>query len=165
MPDVKQQAEALRAGLLAGYVGPDDVIAWADGLLVSGDVPEPELIEVSLAVGKPIDELARALSAVRGKVCRPRLARVILGQMAAAVRRDPATGRGVARQLFQMWLDDLVPSPAARAQMGRLDDAFDLAESGAWGALEEVQAELVEFLSEWAEGSTERGAAPDQGDR
>jgi hypothetical protein len=39
--------------------------------------------------------------------------------------------------------------------MGRLDDAFALAESGSWGTLDEVQAELVKFLSEWIEDTAE----------
>jgi hypothetical protein len=153
--DVKEQAESLRVGLLAGYVSPTEVVAWADGLIAAGGVPEPELIEVSLGGGKPVDELARALSAMRGQARRPRLAGVILRQMAAAVRRDATTARAVAHQLYQMWLDDLVPSAEARAQMGRLDDAFALAESGTWGTLDEVQAELVAFLSEWTENSVD----------
>jgi hypothetical protein len=161
LSDFKEQAEALRVGLLAGYVLPDEIVSWADGLIAAGDVPEPELIEVSLSGRKSVDELARALKAIKGDVYRPRLARVILGQMAAAVRRDAATGRAVARQLEQMYFEDLVPSPEARDQMGRLDDAFALAESGSWGTLAEVQTELVEFLSEWTKGSAEPGRAAD----
>ncbi len=69
MSDVKERAIAFRVGLNAGYVMPDEVIAWADDLIGAGDVPEPELIEVSLVVGKPAGELAQALSAARGEVC------------------------------------------------------------------------------------------------
>src|SRR5687767_4871764 len=105
MSAVKEQAEALRLGLLAGYVTPDEVVAWADGLIAAGGVPEPELIAVSLGGGKPVAELARALDAFRGEVSRPRLVRVILGQMARAVRREAAAGPAVARQLFQMRLE------------------------------------------------------------
>ena len=165
LSDVKEQAEALRVGLLAGYVTPTEVVAWADGLIAADGLPEPELIEVSLGGGKPVDELARALNEIRGEVRRPLLARAILGQMAAAVRRDAATGRAAARQLYQMWLDDLVPSPEARTQMIRLDDAFNLAESGTWGTLDKVQAELVEFLAEWTACSAEPGATSDGGGR
>jgi hypothetical protein len=151
LSDFKQQAEALRVGLLAGYVAPAEVVAWADSAIAAGDVPGPELIDVSLGGGLPVDKLARALSAMPGEVSPAPLSQTILHQMAAALRRDPATARGIAQSLYQMWLDDLVPSPEARAQMSRLDDAFALAESGTWGTLPEVHAELAEFLSEWAE--------------
>ena len=150
MSDFKLQAEALRIGLLAGYVGPAEAVAWADSVIAAGDVPGPEIIEVSLGGGLPSDELARALGAIPGEVSRTPLSHEILRQMAAALRRDPAKGPAIARSLYRMWLDDLVPSPEAKAQMIRLDDAFDLAESGTW-ALGEAHAQLAEFLSEWAE--------------
>jgi hypothetical protein len=151
LSNLKVQAEALRVGLLAGYVQPAEVVAWADRLILAGAVPGPELIAVSLGGSLPADELAKVLHALQGEACPTRLARSILSQMAAAVRRDPATGREIARWLYQMELDHLVPSPEARIQMNRLDDAFALAESGTWGTLQEAQAELAEFLSEWAE--------------
>ena len=151
LSEFKQNAEALRVGLLAGYISPAEVVAWADGVIAAGDVPGPELIEVSLGGGLPVDELARTLNAIRGEVSPIQLARTILCQMAAAFRRDPTTGRAIARLLYQMYLDDLVPSSEARVQMSRLDDAFNLAESGASGTIQEVQTELAEFLSQWAE--------------
>ena len=150
MFNLKEQAEALQIGLLAGYVQPAEVVAWADQTIEAGDVPGPELIQVSLGRGLSIDGLARALGAIPGEVCRTRLAQTVLRNMSAALQRDSTTGRGIARWLYKMWLDDLVPSPEARAQMSRLDDAFDLAESGAWGTVPEVQAEIAEFLSAWA---------------
>jgi hypothetical protein len=35
--------------------------------------------------------------------------------------------------------------------MARLDDAFSLAESGSWGTLSDVEAELADFLAAWEE--------------
>jgi hypothetical protein len=149
--DFKQQAEALRVGLLAGYVSPLEVVEWADGIIATGDVPGPELIEVSLGGSMSVAALAAALGTIPGEVSPAPLAQAILRQMAVAFRRDPTTGPGIARCLFQMSLGGLIPSPEAEAQMSRLDDAFHLAESGTWGTLPAVQAELAEFLAEWAQ--------------
>lgn len=147
---LKEQAVALQVGLLGGYVQPTEVVTWADQVIAAGDVPGPDLIEISLGAGLPVEELAQALKAIPGEVGPTRLAQTILRHMAAALRRDPTTSRSIARCLYQMWLDDLTPSPEAKDQMSRLDDAFDLAESGTWGTLTEVRAELAEFLSVWA---------------
>ena len=66
--DFKQQAEALRVGLLAGYVRPLEAVEWADGIIAAGNVPGSDLIAVSLGGSKPADELARALGAIPGEV-------------------------------------------------------------------------------------------------
>ena len=151
MADIKHQAEAFRVGLLAGYVEPAEVITWADQVIAAGDVPRPGIIEVSLAGSKPVAELAHALGEIEGATNSSRLAWLIFRQMAAAVRHNPAVAPQVARTLHQMYLGNLVPSAEARVQMSRLDDAFELAASGAWGTPNEAQAELVAFLSEWSE--------------
>jgi hypothetical protein len=151
LSDLKQQAEALRIGLLARYVEPDEVVAWADGAIAAGDVPGPELIEVSLGGVLPVDELARALKAIPGEISKPAVARTVLSQMAAALRRDSMTCRGIVQALYQMSLDELAPSPDARAEMLQLDDELDLAESGTYGSLQDVHVKLTRFLSEWAE--------------
>jgi hypothetical protein len=148
--DVKEQAEALRVGLLAGYVGPNEVVTWADNLIVATDVPEPEIIAVSLVGSCSANDVARALAAIPGVGCREKVAELVLRQMAKAIQRDPKAARSIARMLFQMYQDGIIPSEQAGLQMSRLDDAFDLAESGTWGTPEEVLAELVEFLAAWA---------------
>jgi len=58
---VKEQAEALRIGLLGGYVSPDEVTAWADEVIGTGGIPGPEIIEVSLGGSRPLIDLSQAL--------------------------------------------------------------------------------------------------------
>lgn len=151
MSTVKEQAEALRLGLLGGYVSSDEVTAWADQVIAAGDTPGPEIIEVSLGGSKPIHDIDAALAGIPGFAPRDAVAVLTLRQMAAAVRQNPSVGRAVAHSLFQMYLEGIVPSEQAKGQMGRLDDAFYLAESGIHGTTAEVQAELAEFLSTWDE--------------
>jgi hypothetical protein len=47
-------------------VTPEEVIAWADGLVAEMASPPMEIIEVSLAARQPPDELARLLERVPG---------------------------------------------------------------------------------------------------
>lgn len=149
MRTAKNQAEALRICLNAGFVTPEEVVAWADNVIQLGEVPSLELIELSLGLGRPLDSTLDTLAAMPGVACKAEVARAVLCKMAQVFERNPATGPGIARVLYQMYLDGTVTSVEAAAQMSRLDDAFDLAEAGHWGTTDEVTAELGEFLSEW----------------
>jgi hypothetical protein len=149
MQHIKEEAEALRIGILAGYVTPGDAIAWADEVIAASGVPGPEIIEVSLGYNKSPNELVLALAGIPGVRTPHAIARVTLRQMAEVVRKgDLETARKVARALYQMELDGLVSSENARAQMSRFDDAFELAETGTWGRPQDVLTELIVFLSE-----------------
>jgi hypothetical protein len=149
--DIKERAEVLRILALAGFVKADAIVAWADGVIIASDSPGREIIEVSLGGSKSTAELVQVLAAIPGVSCKNRIASAILHQMAAVVYRDYETARRIASMLSQMEIDGIVPNEHARAQMRRLDDAFALAESGAWGRREEVLDELVEFISAWGE--------------
>jgi hypothetical protein len=148
LSDVKEEAQALRIGYVAGYVGPKEIIAWADDIIAKSAVAEAEIIRVSVGGGQPVAELAAALDGIPGKARPERVADLVLRQMAGAIRRDERIGPVLARTLYQMYVDGLVSGEAKR-EMAYFDDAFDLAEHGAYGTVEQIQAEFVAFLSKW----------------
>jgi hypothetical protein len=148
LSDLKEQAQALRIGYVAGYIAPKKVIAWADDIIECSITAEPEIIRVSISENQPAAELAAALDAIPGEVRPAAVANLVLHQMAEAMRRDPSIGQVLARTLYEMYLNGLVSHEAER-EMGYFDDAFDLAQSGAYGSIDKVQSELMAFLSKW----------------
>ena len=150
MPELKDESEALRLGLLAGYVQPAEVIAWADASIAAGDIPGPQLIEVSLAGSHSAKELAHMLAAIPGTARRDEVAQNMIRRIAEVVARDPSSSRGAARTLYEMYLAGYIPASSAEAEMIRLEDCFALAESGTWGSLDEACCELQEFLATWS---------------
>ena len=62
---VREQAEYYRVLLAMGLVRREDVIAWADRVVLESAGP-PEVIDVSLATHKPDHEVDALLQAVRG---------------------------------------------------------------------------------------------------
>ena len=62
---IREQAEYHRLLLAMGLVRGEDVIAWADGLILRGDAPV-EVIDVSLAMNASNHDLDGVLRAVRG---------------------------------------------------------------------------------------------------
>lgn len=108
------EAEHYRLGLYVGFYTRDEVIAWADAILVSSARPHPDVVELSLinhpdseAIAEQIRGGYRGATDMRLPIVR------LFEEMAAAVRcgaREPAK---VAEQVYQVARSyvevDLVP--------------------------------------------------------
>ena len=148
MTTLKLQAEVLRIGILGGYVSPEEAIAWADALIESLSPAPADLIEVSLSGGRR-DDVASALAQVSGSFDEESLRRTLLRKMADIAFSRPQFCRQIARALYQLAVEGRAPTRADESAMFTFDDAYDLAESGAFGTIEDVDAELREYLSSW----------------
>lgn len=68
MSDTKTYAEFYLYGLMENFVRPEEVIAWADSVIVREAHPESEIIDLSVCRASDIHEVMRCLGAVRGTV-------------------------------------------------------------------------------------------------
>lgn len=66
MPPLREEAETLRLGLLMGLVEPEEVVAWADRVIIELAAPPIEVIDIAMASRQPADEVARLLARVPG---------------------------------------------------------------------------------------------------
>jgi hypothetical protein len=93
---MREEAETLRLGLLAGLTQPEEVIAWADRVITELEVPPIELIDIALATGRPSHELLRMLRLLPGPADLALAAHHYLGlihqrQLAGELTRDGLT--------------------------------------------------------------------------
>ena len=153
MPTVKEQAEALRVGLLGGYVSPDEVTAWADEVIGAGGIPGPEIIEVSLGGSKPLIDLSQALAAVPGEASNDAVFDLVVRRMAVVVRQNSNTVPAVIQALYRMYREGKMPSERVEFKVIWLEDVYSLARDGIQGTQETVRDELLEFFSDWEQGT------------
>jgi len=146
---LREEAEELAMALEHGFANVDEVIDWADANICAMDTPPFELIEVSTAGRKPSSEIAHLLRAIPGSCDIPRASRKVLRRMAAALDDSRASPDAIAVALYQMYLHERVPEPAAEGEMVRLDDAFALARQGVYSR-DDVVRDLRSFLSTYS---------------
>ncbi|MGH8444504.1 MAG: hypothetical protein ACREVL_04510, partial [Solimonas sp.] len=139
--------EALRFRIVAGT----DVATWAAEHLGEAGKDYDVLLELSfLGRAHPLDvfSMLRTLStAVETVAVLPE----VLGYLYDKVRSDRGYGPELGHALYQLYVEAGCEVPEELALMSWFDDAFGLATSRTWGAVEEVQAELEAFIAGFAE--------------
>jgi hypothetical protein len=145
---IRDQAEALRAGLIGGFASIRDVVIWADGLVGEdrGD-DAPQLFDLALLRPGDVGRAVSLLGEVPGELHPGEVGR----EIAALLHRRFATGelteRQAARALFAATLEGLAPDEEFAGMAYYFDDGVDLAVRGVYGSLPSLRAELLDYLA------------------
>ena len=126
----KEEAEALRLGVIAGLVTVADAVAWADDVIMADARPDAAILDVSLAGKKPVFEVAKLLGEVRGPLDSERASRRLLGRMLRLLDDDPRRGNELAVALYRLARNGALPDDRFGMEPYRLDDEFELERQG-----------------------------------
>ena len=100
MLTVKEQSEVYRLGLLIGYFKINEVIHWADSIILIEDYPDVGVVDVSLAGGKGVNEVISQLDNVKGKMNVSIPAKTLLGLLLRKLINHEDTVFEIARKLY-----------------------------------------------------------------
>ena len=156
-PTAREQALVFAEALETGVADADEVIVWADGVIMETPRPDLALCEASLMRRKPRAELASTLRLVEGD--EPR-AEVVRGLLIERLLSTHAAGRlsaeGLARWVFQDAISDETGWGDFWNEAVRYDDALApiVANVRAYLLPEEVEAArtAIESLSDALQG-------------
>ena len=152
METLKAEAEALRVGLLVGLVDRDRIVAWADSAILADRAPEaPVVLDLALAGHKPVAEIVSLLSQVPGEVDQSVVGRRLAGQLRERFARGTLDVVGVARAMYRLLREGYAPDDEFESMAYVADDRVDLALEGVYGTLDDVSAEVAEFLERYAD--------------
>jgi len=146
------KARSLARALAWGFAEPAPIVAWVDELIVAQDRPDWFLLDASLAERR-VPELVSALESFADRTGSPPpqlVAHALLGHLHQWLLRHPEDGRRIARLLHHMVVESDLPARGAEGDMYYFDDAYDLADSGVYGSVENVNDELKSFLEGFA---------------
>ncbi len=143
------EADVLRCGYESGHFGKPQIIGWADRQLEACNTASDALIDLSLcreADPRFVVSNLQSLGANDPQFCID-LRFAFLGLAFSAKR---ITLEQAARSLYAMLLDinneDLLDA-SQRNSIYRIDDGYDLASSGAYGTIAEVESDFIEFVT------------------
>jgi len=143
--NLKRDAEILRYRLIVGEVSVEDVVAWADGIIMKEPEPDASLLDISLARRGGVHEVVRLLRTVPGETSSIDVMRAWLGHMLTALRSDPGCGRTIAQWLYRWAIEGELPEAEFGWEPYALDDSFHLADTGVC-SLDDALAQLEEYL-------------------
>lgn len=145
--DLKSEATALRAGLIAGCVGIEDAVAWADRLILNGQaIHVPQALDLSLLRPNSEADAISLLGEVQGEADPRRVGVEVCGWLLQRLLDGTASTQQAARTLYLLMQEDCMPDPEFESMAYYFDDGVDLAELGISGTVESVRTEMIEYL-------------------
>jgi hypothetical protein len=152
------KAHELKLALEAGLIKPSAVICWADQFLSSPDGYNDTIADIALSSEGDQKNLVGLLTRI-SDISRPWEALGnILFLFHEALVSEPTRVFELARFLEKFWIRNNYEAPREMSFMVGLVDDLDLAQSGAFGSIEDIVSDLLDALSrfpidqEWPRG-------------
>ena len=142
MKDLRNDAARLALLHDIGIVSSDEIVGWADDLIVSEDKPSQELIELSTSSPKAVGDALRSL-AVGSDVWRP--VEDALPTILDAVVAQPDRAPVVAKAFYHIAVAQKYEVPGSLRFILSAEDDFDLADSGVY-LIADVYPRFIEDL-------------------
>ncbi len=144
---IKENAEFLRLGLLAGVVDLPQVVSWADSILLEQKDPSPEIIDLSMA--KTQGEVFTNLGVIQGEFYPRIVFKRLPGKVYEFAKANPGECPDLAQRVYRLTVEipyrdnleeDLVDHLMA------FEDWFYDAKLGTHGSVKQFTKEFIEFL-------------------
>lgn len=142
--NLQVEATARALALRCGALTVDEIVVWADAVILEEPAVDPRLFDISLA--KTNDAVLSLLNAFGPPRERSRVARRAFQLFHRSLVAGRADFSRIAKALYDMAGEDFVPYPGQGSPMWAFWDTYDLATDGIAGDVEEVKADLLAYL-------------------
>ena len=148
MSNISDEAAAQFFGLRSGYLTAEDVVGWADQLILRSRVVPDEVTQISLSNGEAgaLEENLRILSGSFQP--KPDVASV-LRSMNEILAARPERAQRIASGLVHLFAGEEVAPRELVTEARHIDYSFELAEEIS-GTRETARAELSDYLRRWS---------------
>jgi hypothetical protein len=153
---LREMAETCALGIEYSLLELDEVVAWAAQEFATLEAPPEPLLEIAGAIRPHPLDIVRYLRSIPGTYDRVTVFRNLMARARATLLHRPESFSSLTHTLEQMALCGDVPEEF-ESDCLRLDDARLLAESGAYGSLEDVRRDLRTFLDRVSDGNAIAG--------
>jgi hypothetical protein len=137
--------EVFRLCLMKGLLDKQEVIRWADDIILQDEQPAYFVIELSLCGSKSVKDMVSLIHSFVGEPRPVVSGRVILGFLFAQYSQKVISLRTVTAAIYGLLWETEWNETEKRFMYG-LDDAFDCAVNGIYGTVEEVEKDVFRFL-------------------
>lgn len=148
MASVREEAQALRAGLIGNVVNISEVVSWADARIAEGQGSvAPQLLDLALLRAGDIAGAVTLLGAVPGEWNAGEAGRHIARLVHGRLLNGSITERQAASALYIAMREGLAPDEQFVGMAYHFTDGVDLAVNGIYGNLTDLRTEMLDYLS------------------
>jgi hypothetical protein len=142
----KEDAEALRLDIQAGYATPADAVAWADRVIVEDPHPDDAVLDVSLAWRASAPDMLALLANVPGVADPVRVLRRHLGTMLRILDAEPGRVVTLANRLDILASRGQMPADIFGTDPYLIAEVFELSRIPAHASEAEAREDLRLYL-------------------
>lgn len=132
-----------RMGLVTGILDRQAAIAWADREILSTQIPDQDLIELSLAGRMTYSQMIYLLNRLQGAPACDRPLKALLAEAGRLLEAEPGRALEIARGLRLINSEEYLPGEA-RGQLAELEACLGQFLEGRL-----PEAEFIRVLGEW----------------
>jgi hypothetical protein len=151
-------ANELKLALEAGVIDLQEIVRWADGLLMSEEYDD-RIAEISMSRNKTNKDLEALLGEISAPDDDFAGFRGMLGRMHDALEAQPARLHDFTRFLERLWIRHDYTLPDDLGFIIGLEDDYLLAVEGQYGSVSAILTQLLDDLARFRSPNTE----PDSG--
>jgi len=145
---IREEAQALRAGLIGRWITLSEVVSWADARIAEDAGREtPQLFDLALLRADAVGQAVSLLGSVPGPWNPGAVGRRIAVLVHRGLRTGALTERQAATALYVALREGLSPDAEFEGMAYYFDDGVDLANNGVFGSLAELRVEMLDYLS------------------
>ncbi len=133
-----------RMGLVTGLIEKQEVIAWADRVILQSEIPDSDIIDLSLAGKLPYSQMVRMLTEFQGPADYHLSVPMLFARAVQILDRQPERTMDLIMGLRLICVEERVPSEL-KSQLIRLDNCLTLHRQGDL-PIEELCGQLSSFL-------------------
>lgn len=144
--DILQTLHLIRAGLASGLLTKEEVINWADKIIIKDEQPDILFIDLALSSSKSVNDIIHYISEYLNFENPAVQGRPLLGLLYKQFSSRQLTLEQTVRKLFRLKFE-AVFTEREEGYIYSIDNDFDCAKHNIYGSLEAVYADVDKFLS------------------
>lgn len=144
--DVLQILHLIRAGLASGILSNEEVINWADKIIIEDDQPDIFFIELALLSSNNSNDICYYFSDYLNFENPVFQGRPLLGMLYKRFSSKQLTLEETVRKLFRLKSEALF-TDLEESYIYSIDNDFDCAKDGIYGTLKDIDADVNKFLN------------------
>lgn len=143
--DILTTLHLLRAGLVSGLLSKDEVIDWADRIIIEDEHPDIFFIGLALSSSKSNNDIIQHFSEYLNFEKPVVVGRPLLGLLYKQYRSGQRNLEQTVRTLYRL-KSEAVFNQSEEGYIYSIEDSYDLAHNSIYGTLRDVQTEIENFL-------------------
>ncbi|MFK7885236.1 MAG: hypothetical protein AB8G16_00095 [Gammaproteobacteria bacterium] len=152
MDNACEHAKQLQLAFRLGLIGTDQLIRWADSMILSQDTPAIEIIDLALMRDAHPQTIVGKLGELAGAVDEWSVMPEVMRRYALALREKPELGPKVAKGMLRLYDESNCHVPKEFGFFAWFDEEFYLAREGIYGAEEhDVYEQLLAEFDKFAD--------------